>query len=196
MHPLNFSIKYPENLSRGLLILKVLFGGIYVGIPHGIILAFLGIGSAVVGFISFWAILFTGKVPKGMFDYVIGVNRWSMRVSAYMSLMTDQYPPFTLQATPEDAVTYELEYPESLSRGKLILKALFGWIYVLIPHMIVLGFIFIGVYVCIFIAFWAILFTGKYPQGMFEFVEGAYRWTARVNVYFYYTDVYPPFSLK
>jgi len=92
--PVRFNIEYPEKLSRGKLILKTLFGPIYVLIPHGIVLALYGVVASIMMFISWWAILFTGKYPKGMFDFVVKYQRWAMRVGAYMSFMTDVYPPF------------------------------------------------------------------------------------------------------
>jgi hypothetical protein len=91
----DYTVVYPEKLSRGLVILKALFGSIYVGIPHGIVLFFYGIAVSVVTFIAFWAILFTGKYPRGMYDFVVGYMRWSMRVTTYLSLLRDEYPPFT-----------------------------------------------------------------------------------------------------
>ena len=93
-YPVNFQIEYPERLSRGLVVLKGLFGWLYVGIPHGIILFFYGIAVSIVIFIAFWAILFVGRFPKGMYDFVVGYNRWAWRVEAYMSLLRDEYPPF------------------------------------------------------------------------------------------------------
>ncbi len=93
--PLHYSIDYPERLSRGILLLKTFFGWIYVMIPHGIVLAFYGIAAIVVTFIAWWAILFTGKYPKSMFDFVVGYQRWNNRVNAYVFLMTDVYPPFS-----------------------------------------------------------------------------------------------------
>lgn len=93
--PVKFSVDYPEKLSRGMLLLKTFFGWIYVLIPHGIVLCFYGIAAVVVTFIAWWAILFTGKYPKGMFDFVVGYQRWSNRVNAYMLLLTDAYPPFS-----------------------------------------------------------------------------------------------------
>ncbi len=94
-YPVTFKVDYPEKLSRGTLLLKVFFGWLYVGIPHGIALFFYGIGVGVVQFIAFWAILFTGKFPKGMFDFVVGYARWSNNLTAYMSFMRDEYPPFS-----------------------------------------------------------------------------------------------------
>lgn len=93
-YPVTYKVDYPEKLSRGWLLLKVFFGWAYVGIPHGIILLFYGIAVSVIEFIAFWAILFTGKYPKGMFDFSVEYYRWSTRVSAYMSFMRDEYPPF------------------------------------------------------------------------------------------------------
>jgi hypothetical protein len=90
-----FTVDYPEKLSRGKLLLKTFFGWLYVGIPHGFLLFFYGIAVAVVLFIAWWAILFTGKFPKKMFDFVIGYIRWGLRVGAYLGYwFTDQYPPF------------------------------------------------------------------------------------------------------
>ena len=94
-YPVTFQVKYPERLSRGLVVLKGLFGWLYVGIPHGIILWFYGIAAAVVIFIAWWAILFTAKYPRGMFDFVVGYARWYNNVSAYLSLLRDEYPPFS-----------------------------------------------------------------------------------------------------
>ena len=93
--PVKFSVDFPEKLSRGILLLKTFFGWIYVLIPHGIVLCFYGIAVLVVTFVAWWAILFTGKYPKGMFDFVVGYQRWSNRVNAYMLLLTDVYPPFS-----------------------------------------------------------------------------------------------------
>lgn len=93
-NPVKFNIDYPEKLSRGLLILKTLFGGIYVGIPHGFCLFFYGIWAGICLFISWWAILFTGKIPQGMFNTIVSYYRWGARVGAYMNYLTDAYPPF------------------------------------------------------------------------------------------------------
>ena len=94
-YPVQLSIEYPERLSRGLVVLKLLFGWLYVGIPHGIILWLYGIAVGIVTFIAFFAILFTGKFPRGMYDFVVGYMRWSLNVSAYLGLLRDEYPPFS-----------------------------------------------------------------------------------------------------
>ena len=94
-YPVTFDVEYPERLSRGWVVLKALFGWLYVGIPHGIVLWLYGIAVGVVTFIAFWVILFTAKFPKGMFDFVVGYMRWYNNVTAYMGLLRDEYPPFS-----------------------------------------------------------------------------------------------------
>jgi hypothetical protein len=93
-YPMTFDVAYPAKLSRGTLLLKTFFGWLYVGIPHGFMLFFYGIAASVVMFVAWWAILFTGKFPKSMFKFVEGLMRWQNRVSVYLGLMTDEYPPF------------------------------------------------------------------------------------------------------
>ena len=94
-YPVTFAVEYPERLSRGWVVLKVLFGWLYVGIPHWIILYFYGIAAGIITFIAFFAILFTAKYPKGMFDFVAGYMRWGLNVTSYLSLLRDEYPPFS-----------------------------------------------------------------------------------------------------
>jgi hypothetical protein len=89
-YPVTFDVKYPERLSRLLIFVKWL-----LVIPHLIVLGLYGIVIAVVMFLAWWAILFTGRYPKGLFDMVVGYNRWSVRVNAYTSLLRDEYPPFS-----------------------------------------------------------------------------------------------------
>jgi len=95
-YPVNTTVAYPEKLSRGMLLLKLFFGWLYVGIPHGVCLYLLGIAQGVITIIAFFAILFTGKYPKGLFDFSVGVMRWGNRVTAYLTFMRDEYPPFKL----------------------------------------------------------------------------------------------------
>jgi hypothetical protein len=96
-YPVTFDVDYPEKLSRGWLLLKVFFGWLYAGIPHWIVLYFFGIAVSVVIFISFWIILFIGKFPRGLFDFVVGYIRWQTRVTVYLSLLRDEYPPFSIE---------------------------------------------------------------------------------------------------
>ena len=195
-YPVRFSMDYPESLSRGTLLLKTFLGWLYVGIPHGIILALYGIAVGVMEFIAWWAVLFTGRYPRGIFDFVISYMRWSIRVGAYTGFFTDSYPPFNGDENVEGSpVRFSVDYPESLSRGTLLLRAFFGWLYVGIPHGIILFFLGIAAGIIQFVAWWAILFNARYPQGMFEFVINYWRWSLRVNAYMaFLTDIYPPFT--
>ncbi|MGB0886478.1 MAG: DUF4389 domain-containing protein [Vicingaceae bacterium] len=193
---MNFDIKRQETYSRGELLLRSFFGVFYILIPHMFVLFFLAIASMVMGFIAFWAILFTGKYPKGMFEFQVKFRLWELRVNARLLNLSDGYPAFGLDAK-DDSVTFEMEYPESLSRGNLLLKAFFGFFYVLIPHIFILYFRIIGVYVVVFIAWWAVLFTGKYPKGMFDFVVGTFRWFMRLGLFMgNMSDTYPAFTGK
>ena len=93
--PVVLDIAYPEKLSRWKVALKLLLGWLYVGIPHGIILYLYGVLVGLLTLFAFFAILFTGRYPKGIFDLVVGYYRWSTRVNAYLGLLRDEYPPFT-----------------------------------------------------------------------------------------------------
>jgi hypothetical protein len=186
-YPVRFDVEYPEELSRWLIFVKWL-----LAIPHFIILWALGIAAGVMGFIAFFAILFSKRYPRGLFDFVVNVNRWSANVDAYTSFLRDEYPPFSWEPG-QYAVTYEVDYPEELSRWLPLVK----WWLLAIPHYIVLFFLGIAAFVVWVIAFFAILFTKRFPRGLFDFIVGFRRWEYRVNAYVYLMrDEYPPFSLK
>ena len=198
-YPIRLDIRRPETQSR--LTNFPLFIGTFIrailAIPHFIVLYFLGIIGALVYFIATFAILFTGKYPLGMFNFYVGVQRWSTNITAYLSHLYDQYPPFSTEQQ-QYPLTYEVDYPETLSR---LLNAPFIGIVIkfvlLIPHFVALFFLAIVAYILIFIAQFAILFSGSFPEGMHRFVTGYTRWTVRVNGYLYaLTDKYPPFSMS
>ena len=185
-YPVTYDIQYPQELSRWLIFVKWL-----LAIPHLIILYALGIASALVTFVAFFAILFTKQYPRGLFDFVVNVNRWSANITAYTFLMRDEYPPFSWEPG-QYPVTYDVQYPAELSRWLIFVK----WLLV-IPHLIVLLFVYIVAYIVLFIAFFAILFTKTFPEAMFTFVLGMLRWSARVNAYTnLMRDEYPPFSMN
>jgi len=193
---MKLTIKHQERYSRGELILRTLFGWLYIALPHGFILFFLSIWSSILNFIAFWVVLFTGRYPQTMFEFQVGYTRWNVRVNARMMNVSDGYPPFGIEAQDE-YVNLEVPYPEKLSRGILLLRLFFGFFYVLIPHGFVLIFRAIATYVIIFLAWWVVLFTGKYPASFHEFVTGLIRWTTRINIYMgFLTDEYPPFTGK
>jgi hypothetical protein len=187
-YPARFDVEYPEQLSRWKIFVKWL-----LAIPHFIIVYLLQIVGGVMVFIAFFAILFTKKWPRGMFDFMVQIQRWTMNTVVYaLTLQRDEYPPFSGDAG-EYPVRLEIDYDENLSRWMIFVK----WL-LIIPHLIVLLFLALAAYVVVFIAFFAILFTGRYPRGMFDFVTGVLRWSVRVNAYgqWLVTDRYPPFSLK
>jgi hypothetical protein len=137
-------------------------------------------------------ILFRQKYPKWWFDWNLALARFAYRVGAYFALLRDEYP----STDQEQAVHLDMTYPDvqtQLGRGWPLIK----W-FLAIPHYIVLYFLAIAAWVCIIIAWFAILFTGRYPKGLFEFVVGVMRWGFRVEAYAFLliTDKYPPFSLS
>jgi hypothetical protein len=184
-YPLVFDVEYPEKLSRWLIFVKGL-----LAVPHWIILYALLAVAQVITVIAWFAILFTGRYPKGMFVFVVGIYRWYYNVIAYAALLRDDYPPFSLSAG-QYPLTFDVEYPERLSR----LLIFFKWL-LIIPHLIVLVLLGIVYWITLVIAWFAILFTGRYPRGLFNYAVGLLRWGARINAYYMLMrDDYPPFSL-
>lgn len=192
----SYEIPHQPSYSRGQLLLRSFFGFFYIGIPHGFLLFFISIAASILRFISWWAVLFTAKYPKSFFDFQVSLIRWGLRVQARLLNLADGYPAFGMDGT-DDKTSFHIAYPATLSRGILILRLFFGAIYVIIPHGFLLFFRIIAVYVLILVAWFAVLFTGKYPKGMHEFVTGTFRWATRVQLYMsFMTDKYPPFSSK
>ncbi|WP_406835202.1 DUF4389 domain-containing protein [Streptomyces sp. AHU1] len=173
-------------------------------VPHYVVLFFLWIAFTVVSVIAFFAILFTGRYPRTLFDFNLGVLRWSWRVAfySYGALGTDRYPPFSLGEEPDYSARLDITYPEQLSRGLVLVK----WWLLAIPHYIVIGF-FLGdwhlgwwagglVAVLALIAAVTLAFTETYPKDLFALIVGLNRWVLRVSAYAaLMTDVYPPFRL-
>lgn len=191
-----YTISHQERYSRTELLLRTFFGWFYIMIPHYFLLFFLGIASLFTTIIAFFAVLFTGRYPRSLFDFIVAVYRWMARVEARIMHLADGYPAFGLDA--KDAhVQLVIPYPERLSRGLLLLRLFFGWLYFLIPHGFVLIFRGIASMVLTFLAWFAVLFTGKYPPGWHAFNMGTLRWNMRVNIYSaFLSDTYPPFSGK
>jgi hypothetical protein len=187
-YPVTFDVEYPERLSRWKIFVKWL-----LAIPHLIIVYLLLAIAGILQFIAFFAILFTKRWPRGLFDFTVQIYRWSLNTTAYaVLLLRDEYPPFSGEAG-EYPLVLEVEYREDLSRWQIFVKWLLA-----IPHLIILSVLFIGVFFAVIIAFFAILFTARYPRGLFDFVVGTLRWMVRVQAYSHWlmTDRYPPFSLK
>ena len=193
---MTFDIKRSEKLSRGELLLRSFFGWLYIGLPHGFLLFFVGLWGAILSFVSFWIILFTGRYPQSFFEFQVGLLRWQTRVQARQFNLVDGYPAFGVNGSDDNTVI-DIPYPEKFSRGTLLLKFFFGWLYVVLPHALALFFVSIAVMFAAFIGWWAILFTGQLPEGIHKFITGFLRWNMRVGIYMQnMTDDYPPFSLS
>ena len=193
---MKLSITHQDSYSRGELILRTLFGAIYIAIPHFFLIIFVSIWSGILSFLTFWAVLFSGKFPRGWFDFQVKFMNWSQRVNAVMSNLIDGYPAFGVNGT-SDKSKLEVEYPEKVGRGLVILRLLFGAIYCIIPHFFCIFFRAIWGAILQFLAWWAVLFTGKYPEKWHAYQVGTQRWATRVGLYMgYYTDEYPKFSGK
>ncbi len=191
---MKLEIKHQDRYSRGELLLRSFFGLFYIMVPHSFVMFFFGLWGSILSFISFWIILFTGRYPEAWFNYQVKLQRWSLRVNARIYNLADGYPPFGLDAE-DDAVDFHVPYPDSFSRGLLLVKAFFGFFYVVIPHIFILYFRLIWGGLLNFIAWWVVLFTGEYPKGWHEFQVGTLRWTTRLNLYLAnMSDAYPPFS--
>ena len=213
-HPVRVEGRLDPQLSRWLWLVKWL-----LAIPHFILLFFLFIAFVLATIVAFFAILFTERYPRGIFDFNVGVLRWGWRVAYYTygALGTDRYPPFTLAEVPDYPATIEVPYPDQLSRGLVLVK----WWLLAIPHYLLVG-IFLGggayaargtwdtddrgwqagggrpglIMLLVFFAAIALLFTTRYPRGLFDFVMGLNRWVLRVVGYAaLMTDAYPPFRL-
>ena len=209
-HPVRVEARF-DSPSRWLWLVKWL-----LAIPHFVVLFFLFIAFVLLTIIAFFAILFTRRYPRGMFDFNVGVLRWAWRVFfySYGANGTDRYPPFTTAVVPDYPANLEVTYPERLSRGLVLVK----WWLLAIPQYLLVG-IFVGggwwaqggweddewhgggtvpglIELLVFFALVALLFTTRYPRGIYDFVLGLNRWVYRVVAYAtLMTDVYPPFRL-
>lgn len=193
---MKIDVRLQESYSRGELLLRTFFGMFYIIIPHAFCLLFLGIANMFVKLIAFWAILITGKMPRGIFDFQLNMARWGLRLNARMLNLSDGYPAIGLNKTDNNTII-DIEYPETISRGSMLLRAFFGAFYVYLPHIFCLVFVSLGVGIVSFINFWVILITGKHIPALHGYLTGLLRWGIRINLYLsYLTQEYPPFSLK
>ncbi len=188
--PLQLDLNAPDTIARWRPLVHWL-----LAIPQLIVIYALGIVQNVVWILSFFAILFTGRMPDSFFGFMAMTHRYQWRVATFSLFMREAYPPFEFETVGPDPGTdpahLSVEPATHLSRGLIFVKWLLA-----IPHYFVLFFLFIAVYVIYIIAFFAVLITGKWPESLRTFVIGVIRWANRVSMYTYLmTDSYPPFSL-
>lgn len=207
---LHFTAELDPSLSRWLWIVKM-----FLAIPHFVVLAVLAAAFLLSTVAAGISILFTGRYPRALFEFNVGVLRWSWRVGFYVwaALGTDKYPPFTLART-DDSAQIDVDYPERLSRGLVLVKWLLA-----APHLIIVGLVLADLLIypwsasssgapmqpaggysilnlLVVIAGVFLLITGTYPRSLFAFVMGINRWIYRVLIYVaLMSDVYPPFRL-
>jgi hypothetical protein len=209
-YPARLTGELDLNLSRGMWLVKW-----FLAIPHYVVLAFLWVAFLVTTIIAGFAILFTGRYPRPLFDFNVGVLRWNWRVAFYAisAIGTDRYPPFTLARTDYPA-DFDVDYPDHLSHGLVLVKS---WL-LAIPHLIIVGLLtanmpywwttrnewnsgesaagisLLGLLVVI--AGFFLLFTRRYPRALFDLILGINRWVYRVTTYVaLMRDEYPPFRL-
>jgi Domain of unknown function (DUF4389) len=195
-YPATLDARFDEPVSRWKWLVKW-----FLAIPHYVVLCILWIAFVLVTIGAFFSILFTGRYPRGMFEFNVGVMRWTWRVAYYSTtaLGTDRYPPFSLGPEPGYPATLDVEYPERLSQWKPLVKWLFA-----IPQLIVVGLFMggsgffscgvVGILTLVGIVMYA--FRRVYPQEIFDFVVGMARWSLRVGAYVaLMRDEYPPFRL-
>lgn len=184
-YPVWYRTFYPEQQNR--VTTFFLLRPILV-LPHSIVLALYGIAALVVGAIAWFAILFTGRHPRGLWNFNANYIGWYTNVLTYGALLRDEYPPFGEGDYP---VELSIQYPETSNR----LTCFFRY-FMAIPSALVLGVLQYAFMVTWFIASIAILFTGRQPEGLWAFGQGFVRWSVRLYAYFFLLmDAYPPFSL-
>jgi hypothetical protein len=183
-YPVIFEALYPERTSRWKTLLRI-----FLAIPVLIFWAVVSSAAQAVVVGSWLAIIVRGRIPRWLFDFLVALYRWQYRALGYFLLLTEVYPPFE----GDYPINFDVRYAERLVRWKVLI-----WkIITSFPHIIILFFLGIGAVLVTILAWFFILFAGRYPRGLFDYVAGVIRWYARVNAYLLsLTDEYPPFNLS
>lgn len=190
---LNLTIRRQESHSRSELLLRTFLGIFYIVIPHTIALMLVGLWGAILQFLTFWMVLLTGKYPRNWFDTQLGILNWNLRLNATLLNMTDGYPAFGLSGEHPN-IQLHIPYREEIPRYEALVRGLLGG-FVMLPHAVILVFRFYWVLLLNFLAWWAVLFTGRFPETCFAWCEEQLRWSTRINAYLLYmTEDYPPFT--
>ena len=200
-YPVTLAVDYPERQSRWKTLIRL-----FLAIPVLIFFVVLsgsfgaqewadgrgfaysaGTGAVVL---AIWiAIVLRARIPRWLFDFQVALMRWEVRAVSYVALLTDTYPPFE----GDYPIRFDMQYPERIARWKVLIWKAFTSL----PHLLILVFLTIGALFAVIGAWFAILFTGRFPQGLHTYVAGVIRWGTRVQAYFLsLTDEYPPFSLS
>ena len=183
-YPVAADVAHAEEYARLMPLVKWL-----LAIPHYLVLLLLGIGAYFAILFAALAILFTRRYPRGVFDFVLGVYRWGWRVASYVLLMNDRYPPFTLADVPDYPARLEIGYPEEVDRWRPFVQ----W-FLAIPFLLLASVLQSLAQLLVVFAFFTILFTKRFPRGMFELLLVAMRWNVRANAYAHFMVTrYPPF---
>ncbi len=190
-HPVELDLESSPEVARWRVV-----GNPVMAIPHLIAASALLSLLHALSIVAWLMILFTGNIPRGLFDFMSAIFRYVWRVTSYSLFMREPYPAFDFTPsdmdTGNDPASLSIPYPERLSRGLIFVK----WLLV-IPNVIVLAFVAIGAVVALIIAWFSVLFNGNWPDGIRSFVVGFMRWAMRVNAYVYLmTDKYPPYRLR
>jgi len=191
-YPATFEVDHPERITNWKPLVQWL-----LALPHHLVVNALSGLSQIVAIISWFAIVFTGKLPEGLASVQHLYIRYANRTVSYTAFLREEYPPFVFGTTADDAGEYPAVRtaftPQYEDRNRLTVAFR---IILVIPHVIVLVLLAIAALVVVIIGLFAVLFTGRWPAGLRDFVVGALRWSTRVNAYFLLlTDEYPPFSL-
>mgnify|MGYP000859670264 CR=1 FL=1 len=191
---MKLEVDLQENFSRGQLLLRGIFGTFYILLPHCVVVIPLSLLSFIATFLAFWAILVTGRYPRGIFKLNLGFLAWTMRLNASLWNLVDGYPNFGFRDSHN--VRTQCVFPESVSRGSVLLRGLLGYI-IFLPQEVALYFRSLCTFVLTIMAFFVVLFTGKYPERWHLFNVGTLRWRARLLAYqTFMTSNYPSFSGK